>query len=218
MSPETAQAPAIIIGVVADAIVTPLKTQSYGTIYRPISQRRSNPPSIVVRTANPGMAARTVEDVLRRIDPRVRPTTTIVRNKLDAYLGHTRMLAWLSGPAAVLALVLAGLGVYGVTAFVVSQRTHEVSVRMALGASKADVLRLLVKDSLRPVIIGLVVGLAAALVGSRISASMLAGISPHDPLAIGLAATTQLAGALVAVVAPASRVAKTDPAKMLRQV
>ena len=218
MSPETAQAPAIIIGVVADAIVTSLETQSYGTIYRPLSQRRPNPPSIVVRTANPGMAARAVEDVLRRIDPRVRPTTTIVRNELDAYLGQKRMLAWLSGPAAVLALVLAGLGVYGVTAFVVGQRTHEVSVRMALGASQADVLRLLVKDSLRPVIIGLVVGLAAALVCSRISASLLAGISPHDPLAIGLAATTLLAAALVAVVAPASRVAKTDPANMLRQV
>ena len=218
MSPETTQAPAIIIGVVADAIVTQLRTHSYGTIYRPLSQRRPNPPSIVVRTANPGMVARAVEDVLRRIDPRVRPTTTIVRNELDAYLGQKRMLAWLSGPAAVLALVLAGLGVYGVTAFVVSQRTHEVSVRMALGASKADVLRLLVKDSLRPVIIGLVVGLAAALVGSRISASLLAGISPHDPLAIGLAATTLLAGALVAVVAPASRVAKTDPANLLRQV
>lgn len=218
MSPETTQAPAIIIGVVADAIVTRLETQSHGTIYRPLSQRRPNPPSIIVRTANPGLAARAVEDVLRRIDPRVRPTTTIVRNELDAYLGQKRMLAWLSGPAALLALVLAGLGVYGVTAFVVSQRTHEVSVRMALGASRADVLRLLVKDSLRPVIIGLVVGLAAALGGSRISASLLAGISPHDPLAIGLAATTLLAAALVAVIAPASRVAKTDPANMLRQV
>jgi predicted permease len=218
MSTETAQAPAIIIGVVADAIVTQLRTHSYGTIYRPISQKRPNPPSIVVRTANPGLAARAVEDVLRRIDPRVRPTTTIVRDALDAYLGQKRMLAWLSGPAALLALVLAGLGVYGVTAFVVSQRTHEVSVRMALGASKADVLRLLVKDGLRPVVIGLVVGLAAALVISRISASLLAGISPHDPLAIGLAATTLLAGAVVAVVAPASRVAKTDPANMLRQV
>ena len=219
MSPETTQAPAIIIGVVADALVTQLlQTQSYGTIYRPLSQRRPNPPSIVVRTANPGMAARAVEDVLRRIDPRVRPTTTIVRNELDAYLGQKRMAAWLAGPAAVLAFVLAGLGVYGVTAFVVSQRTHEVSVRMALGASQADVLRLLVTDSLRPVIIGLVVGLAAALVGSRIAASAFAGISPHDPLAIGLAATTLLAGALVAVVAPASRVAKTDPANMLRQI
>ena len=89
---------------------------------------------------------------------------------------------------------------------------------MALGASKADVLRLLVKDSLRPVIIGLAVGLGAALVGGRMFASLLAGISPYDPLAIGLAVTTLLAGALVAVVPPASRVAKTDPANMLRQV
>ena len=202
----------------ADAIVARLRTHSYGTIYRPISPKRPNPPSIVIRTASPGIAARAVEDVLRRIDTRVRPTTTIVRNELDAYLGQKRMLAWLSGPAAVLALILAGLGVYGVTAFVVSQRTHEVSVRMALGASPADVLRLLVQESLRPVVVGLAVGLAAALVAGRIFAGQLAGISPHDPLAIGVAVTTVLTGALVAVVLPARRVVKTDPASMLRQV
>ena len=101
----------------------------------------------------------------------VRPATTIVRNELDAPWPK-RMSP--GCPAAVLALVLAGLGVWrhGIR----RQPAHaRISVRMALGASQADVLRLLVKDSLRPVIIGLVVRLAAALVGSRISASCLRG-------------------------------------------
>jgi len=211
-------APATIIGVVADAIVARLRSQSNGTIYRPIRQKRPNPPSVIIRTANPGVAARAVEDALRRIDPRVRPTTSVVRDHLAEYLGQKRMLAWLAGPTAVLALVLAALGVYGVTAFVVSQRTQEVSVRMAMGASSADVLRLLIKEGLRPVIAGLAVGLAGALVVSRMFARELPGISPHDPLAIGVATTTLLAGALVAVLVPARRVAKTDPASVLREV
>ncbi len=125
------------------------------------------------------------------------------------------MLVWLTGPIAVLAFLLAGLGVYGVTSFVVSQRRDEVSVRLAIGASAGDVLRLLVKDGLRPVISGLVVGLAAALVVGRLLASSV-GISPYDPLAIGIATTTLLVGAFIAVIVPARRAAQTDPASVLR--
>ena len=217
MSPDAARQPATIVGVVADALVAQLHTHSYGTIYRPLSQNRPNPASILIRTENPGITARAVEDVLRRVDRRVVPTATVVRSELDAYLGQKRMLAWLAGPAAILALVLAGLGVYGVTAFICSQRSQEVSVRMALGASTGDVLRLLVKESLNPVIVGLTVGLAAALAVSRIFASELPGISPHDPVSIGAAATTLLAAGLLAVAAPARRASRTDPASMLRQ-
>ena len=126
-------------------------------------------------------------------------------------------MAWLAAPMAGLALLLAALGIYGVTAFVVSRRTQEVSVRMALGASSADVLRLLVGDGLRPVLIGLGVGLAVAIGAGRVFASLFAGISPHDPIAIGVAATTLLAAALLAVVIPARRAAKVDPASILRE-
>jgi putative ABC transport system permease protein len=218
VSAESSQAPATIIGVVADAIVARLRTQSFGTIYRPLSQQRPNLPSIVIRTTNPGVAARAVEDVLRPIDPRVRTTTTVVRDELDGYLGQKRMLAWLSGLVGSLALLLAALGVYGVTAFVVNQRTQEVSVRMALGATPADMRRLLVRESLRPVMIGLTVGLGAALVGSRTLAIELPGISPHDPFAVAVAAATLLVSALLAVAVPVRRVSTADPATMLRQV
>jgi ABC-type antimicrobial peptide transport system permease subunit len=111
---------------------------------------------------------------------------------------------------------LAVLGVYGVTAFVVSQSTQEVGIRMAIGASRADILRLVIGRSLRPVGLGLVAGLAVALLSSRVIASMLAGIGPRDPVAIGLAVAVLAAGALLAVIAPARRAAATDPANILR--
>ena len=143
-----------------DAILTHCGT-SNGTYISPASVRGVRILQACRPDANPGSAARAVEEALRRIDPRVR------RRRRSCAIA--RCVPWPKADARLAvgsrrrsALVLAGLGVYGVTAFV-GQRTHEVSVRMALGASKADVLRLLVKDSLRPVIIGLVVGLAAAL-------------------------------------------------------
>jgi predicted permease len=204
----------MVIGVVTDTLTDRLRPDSSGAIYRPISLQRSNP-GLIVRTANPGLAAGAVEEALRRIDPRVQPETWRVREKLDAFQSSTQMLVWLTGPIAVLAFLLAGLGVYGVTSFVVSQRRDEVSVRLAIGASAGDVLRLLVKDGLRPVISGLVVGLAAALVVGRLLASSV-GISPYDPLAIGIATTTLLVGAFIAVIVPARRAAQTDPASVLR--
>jgi predicted permease len=205
----------MVIGVVTDALTDRLRPDSSGAIYQPISLQRLNPAGLIVRTANPGLAARAVEEALRRIDPRVQPETWRVREKLDALLSGTQMLAWVTGPVAVLAFLLAGLGVYGVTSFIVSERREEVSVRLAIGASAGDVLRLLVKDGLRPVISGLVVGLAAALVIGRLLARSL-GISPYDPVAIGIATTTLLVGAFIAVIVPARRAAQADPASVLR--
>ena len=208
--------PATIVGVVSDAMLAPLRRESSGGIYRPIGRTLVNPPVILARTENPWLAARAVEDGLRRADSSKRPTVSIVREGLDAYLGNKRMLASLAAPIALLALLLAVLGVFGVTAFVVSQRTAEVSVRMALGASASDVARLLLADSLRPVIAGLVIGLGAALLVSGSSPGSLGGISPHDPLAIGVGAGSLIVASLVAVIVPVRRAARTDPARLLR--
>ena len=209
---------AAVVGVVTDALMTRLYSQDFGTIYRPISQVRDNPPALLVRTANPASAAHAIEDALRQIDARAQIAASVLRENIDVELGHKRMLAWLAGPTAILALMLAVLGVFGVTAFVASQRSHEMSVRVAIGASAADVMRLLVTDGLRPVIVGLVLGLGASLALGRVSASLLAGISPHDPLAIGAATVTMLAAALAAVILPARRAASTDPVALLRQI
>jgi putative ABC transport system permease protein len=214
---DARQLSATIVGVAADAMANRLYTEQFGAIYLPLERKRSNTPGLLVRTASPGIAARAAEEALRRIDPRVRVTTAIVTEQVDAYLGQKRMLAWLAGPTAILALVLAMLGLYGVTAFAVSHRTPEISLRIAIGATTGDVMRLIVRDGLRPVVIGLAVGLAGALIVSRTFASQLSGISPYDPLAIAVAIVTLLASAVGAILMPARRVTKTDPAMVLRQ-
>jgi putative ABC transport system permease protein len=209
--------PAIVIGVVADSLLSWIGSRDYGTIVRPIGRQRDNAPALVVRTATPGLTARAVEEALRRVNDRVKATTSVVQDGLDAFVGGKQRVTWLLVPTAALALVLAALGVYGVTTFVVGQRMDEVSVRMAIGASAADILRLLVTDSLRPIVIGLAVGLGAALLVARVFADELGGISPYDPTSIVAAIATLAACALAAVLVPARRAANTDPAVLLRQ-
>ncbi|HUR20954.1 MAG TPA: ADOP family duplicated permease [Vicinamibacterales bacterium] len=214
-----------IIGIVADAMLERVYTEGFGTIYRPIrrvtfaakGQTPTEPPTLMVRSARPAAVAREVEEVLRRLDSRARPRTWLVRDDLDDIAAGKQTLAWLAAPLAALALILAALGIYGVTAFVASRRTQEVSVRMAMGASGTDVLRLLVRDGLRPVVIGLCVGLVVAIGAARVFASMFAGISPNDPVAIAVSVVTLLGSALIAVVIPARGAARVDPASILRQ-
>lgn len=208
---------ATIVGVVADALLHRVDGERSGAIYVPLQAKRSNPPTLIIRTSNPGATARAVEDALRSVDARVEPMTRLIRDGLDSYLDGVRRIAWLIGPVAALALLLAALGVYGVTAFVVGQRTEEVGVRMAIGASSADVIRMLIKDSLRPVVVGLAVGLGLALVASQVLSREIGGISPHDPLSIGGALLILVACALAAVVMPARRAARTDPVGLLRR-
>jgi predicted permease len=210
------QPPATIIGVVGDALLGRLRSERHGMIYWPLSQKPPNPPVIIVRTQNPAAIAHAVETALGKMNSRVRPTTSVVDERIGQYFGEKRMLAVLAAVAAGLALTLAVLGVYGVTAFVVSQRTHEVGVRIAIGASRGDILRLLVRRGLRPVVVGLTAGLVVALLSSQLIASLLAGVGPRDPVAIGLAVALLLGGAVLAVIVPARRAARTDPANILR--
>jgi ABC-type lipoprotein release transport system permease subunit len=109
------------------------------------------------------------------------------------------------------------IGLYGLTASVVGQRTREMGVRVAMGAEPGDLLRLLMWDSLRPVVVGLVIGTAAALLASRVIAGILFGVSPQDPIAFAGAAVILLAAATLAVLVPTRRAAAVDPAFVLRQ-
>lgn len=224
--PARPRQPATIIGVVADAVLTRPDPEDVGVIYRPLSRNPEStvmtdqgltyPPGLLIRATNPAASARAIEETIRRLDPRVRPEVSFVRHAVDVWIDGSRMLAWLIAPPALLALALATLGVLGVTAFVVSQRTEEVSVRMALGASIGDVGRLLLRDSLRPVVAGLVVGLFVALLVGRILGSHMLEISPYDPASIAAAALVLLACAVVAVAVPVRQAARTDPAGLLR--
>jgi predicted permease len=206
-----------IIGVVADALVTDPDDVEQGVIYAPIRRTRFNTPNLFVRTSTPGATGRELENLLRGLDARVSPTIVITGEDIDEYLENKRRIALLVSPVALLALFLAAFGVHGVTAFVIGQRTEEMSVRMAIGASARDVLRLLLKDSLRPVAIGIVVGLVLAVITAQLLSTHVSGMSPRDPVSIGGAVATVVLFALVAVLAPARRAAKSDPASLLRQ-
>src|SRR5438067_4028508 len=139
-----------------------------------------------------------------------------MENIVAQALGQARLMTWLLGIFAGAALLLATVGIYGAVAYTVEQRTGEIGVRMALGAQTIDVLRLVVKQGMRPVIFGLVVGLAAALALGRLIASQLYQTSAHNPLL--LAATMSILGlaALLACLLPARRAALVDPIHALR--
>lgn len=115
------------------------------------------------------------------------------------------------------ALGLAVIGLFGVTAFVVEQRRHEVSVRKALGASNGQLLGMLFRDSLTPVAAGLSCGLLVSLLAGRVIQGILYGVSSHDPAAILTAVVVLVCAASGAVLVPARRAARVDPAQLLKQ-
>jgi putative ABC transport system permease protein len=115
------------------------------------------------------------------------------------------------GTFAVMALLLAAIGIYGVMSYAFSQRTHEVGIRMALGAQRLDILRMALVEGMRIVVIGLVVGLAGAAVMTRLFQSMLFNVAPSDPVTF-LSASAALAGvAFLACYIPAQRATRVDP-------
>jgi putative ABC transport system permease protein len=117
---------------------------------------------------------------------------------------------------AAVALVLSAVGIYGVIAYLVTMRTRELGIRIALGASHADVLRLVMGEGVRVTLVGLAIGIAGALLLSRLLATLLFGVAPTDPLTFALVALTLGAVALAASIIPARRAAKLDPLLAIR--
>ena len=206
-----------IIGVASEALTGRIIGLGNGTIYRPLPASDLQNAQLLIRAARPDGIVREIHQVLLAVDPRVRPFTTVMARDVSRYLSEPKVLATVSGAVAILALVLAVLGLYGVTTFVVSQRMREMRVRQAIGASTGDIVRILVRQSLTPVVIGLTAGLAMALAAVRVLAPALSGVNPYDPAAIVGAVVVLLGAATVAVLSPALRAGHADPAAVLRE-
>jgi predicted permease len=208
-----------IVGVVKDVRNSEVRRgDTWGMIYVPSWSQGAEARFLAVRIA--GGAAPAIAGIarqLRQLDPNVPLLRSgLLAEDVNARIGDERMIAFLCGCFGALALVLAAVGLYGVMAYAVEQRTREVGIRMALGAQRLDVVRTIVREALAPVLGGVMVGVAGALAVVRFAASMLFGVAPRDPLSFALAGSVLLAVALAAAAIPARRASRVDPAIALR--
>jgi putative ABC transport system permease protein len=210
--------PAEIVGVVGDVRSQRVAEPPGMEFYRPWTQENFPFLAITVRSGlEPDAVTRQVQSAVASVDPGIAVAQPQAMDTIVATaLGQARLMMWLLGIFAGVAMVLATVGVYGAVAYSVGQRTGEIGVRMAFGAETRDILRLVVDQGMRPVVFGLIAGLAAALALGRLIASQLYQTSAHSPLL--LAATTTILGvaALLACVIPARRAARVNPMEALR--
>jgi predicted permease len=208
-----------VVGVVGDVRHLALEQGSGSEFYLPIRQTQDYPSvDLVVRTALPTreLASR-IREALKPLDPNL-PTTGIrtLQQLVDKAASPRRFVVVLLGGFAGFALVLASLGIYALISYSVSQRNQEIGIRMALGASPAVVRRLILGETLRLAGVGIVIGLGAALVSTRLAASLLYGVTPTDPLTFGGMVLTLGAVAAFAGYLPAIRAARIQPMSLLR--
>jgi predicted permease len=209
-----------IIGVVRDAKYLSLRQESHPMFYAPFAQLDTGlgQMTLVVRTASdPAPIAVAMQREARALDPRMpRFEVETLAAQVDASLTQERLIATLSSVFGLLALVLVCIGLYGVLAYDVAQRTPEIGIRMALGANAGRVVRMVLGETLRLVSSGVALGLGLSLATTRWVKSLLFGLEPHDPLTVGLAILTLLVVAALAGFLPARRATKVDPMIALR--
>jgi predicted permease len=209
-----------IIGVVKDAKYISLRQEGRPMFYVPFAQLGTSmgQMTLVVRTTGEtAPIAAAIRREARALDPRMpRFEVETLAAQLDASLTQERLVATLSSVFGLLALVLVCIGLYGVLAYDVARRTHEIGIRIALGANARQIARLVLGETLWLVGIGIVIGLGATWAATRWVSSLLFGLQPHDPLTIGLAALVLLAVAAVAGYLPARRASRVDPLVALK--
>ncbi|MBI2510700.1 MAG: ABC transporter permease [Opitutae bacterium] len=212
------QLPSQIVGIVADVRATSLNTPPEPDYFLPALQRPENFTSLLIRTeGDPAGATSLVRAALKEIDPDLpllnpQPLTTLIARNV----ANRKLAMFLLAGFAALALLLASIGVYSVMAYLVTQRTAEIGIRMALGASPENVMAMVLKQGLSLALIGVAVGLGVALGVTCLMQQALFGVQPHDPLIYAGLSLTILAVATLACWLPARRATKVDPLAALR--
>ena len=208
-----------IVGVVGDIRGHAIAESARPAIYVPLAQHPDVfVPSLLVRSALPADAlAKTIRERIAAYDPallvqRIRPMDDVVSGALS----RPRFNLVLLSAFALVALVLSAIGIYGVLAYLVAQRTREIGIRMALVARAADVLRLVLREGMAPVVVGAGAGMIAALAATRALRSMLFGVTPLDPVSFAAAPALLAIVALLACYVPARRATRVDPLVALR--
>jgi predicted permease len=209
-----------VVGVVADIRQRGLDQGVQPMIYAPFQQERSGLVrfvSFVVRTATPGSVVEGIRAEIRRAAPDLAIVGTLTMDEaVAASVAQPRFRTLLLLLFATAATLIATCGLYGLMAYAVTQRRREIGVRMALGAERGDVLRLVLGRALRIVVAGLVVGLAMAAGVTRVLRTFLFGVTPFDPIAFTIVTLLLMAVGLLAAWLPARRATRIDPCAALR--
>jgi len=210
-----------IVGVVKDNKQKAVKGRTERRFYLALLQNKDTVAAwnFEIRTT---VDAGSVIPVLRRAVQTFDPHLSVsalepVRTLMTQTISNDRAVAQLAGLFGVLAVLLAVAGLYGVTSYTMSRRTSEIGLRMALGADRASVIRMVLREALALIAAGLTLGLPTALVSSRLTAANLSDVSPHDPLIVAAALLVMLVAGLCAGVVPAIRACRIDPVKALQQ-
>jgi putative ABC transport system permease protein len=216
-----------IVGVIKDVKQGDLKIPALNEVYLPFSQHRSYLEGTSIHSAYMTVVARTATDPLSFVKPVERIVRDLDRNlpisnvvSLEQVMANAvwqpRFKLFLIGVFAAVGLLLATVGIYGVISYSVSRRTHEIGIRMALGAARRDVLKLVINQGMLLALLGIVIGLAGSFLLTRLIRTQLFAVPSTDPLTFVSVSGLLLATALLACLVPARRAAKVDPMEALR--
>jgi putative ABC transport system permease protein len=209
--------PIEVVGIAADSRADGIDQSPMQTMYRPDTQSQAQPTLLVRTTGSTDKLAPRLIESIRAIDPN-RPIERVqtLEEIRDETLAPQRLNATLIGLFSILALAIATVGVAGVLAFSVSQRTNELGIRVALGAQRKSILYMILGEGALMAAIGLALGGIAAIRLSRLISGLLFEVKPVDPLTIGFAAFLLVVVALAAALVPARRATAVDPMIALR--
>ena len=208
-----------IVGVVGDVRHLGLAIPPRPEVYYHVDTSPPSGPVFVVRSGGDVRAlAGEIRAAVSTLDPEVPVSSLATLDDLVSESAAPRRIALeILGAFALLAVLLAGVGVYGVISFSAAQRTREIGVRVAVGASPGSIVRLIVADAARPAAVGIALGLGGAIAATRLVSPLLYAVSPRDPLTFAGVAAALAATALAAAALPARRAARLDPSRSLRQ-
>jgi predicted permease len=210
-----------VVGVAGDAVYSSLREPAPPTVYFPLAQLQSAPPAsltLVVRseTAAPLQMARSITAAIGTVDRDAALTFRPLTEQINASLAQERILALLSGFFGGFAVLLAGVGLFGITAYSVSRRRREIGIRMALGADAGSVIRLVLGRICLMIVAGVVIGAAASMWTTQFTTSLLFGLKPRDPVTVALAVVILSGAGLLAALPPAWHASHVDPSVALR--
>jgi predicted permease len=209
-----------IVGFARDSKYNDLRDPFEPLIYVPVAQDElaATRPRLVVRSRVAGaVVASAVTALAREVHPATVVTFRTLESQVDDSLVRERLLATLSGVFGGLAALLATIGLYGVMSYMVARRRSEIGIRMALGADRRDVVRMVMREAGVLLIAGLAVGTVSALAAAQSARSLLFGLTPHDPLTLVTAAAALAAVAALASYIPARRASRLEPTEALRE-